>query len=55
MSTTARTSSTFTFPSYMEEPLIVYPGSIVCFLQIVSCIPGMIDEQVKQLLFSIFF
>ncbi|CAF3844508.1 unnamed protein product [Rotaria magnacalcarata] len=40
---TARTPATFT--SYMEEPIIVYPGAIVCFLQIISCIPKMIDEQ----------
>jgi len=45
--TTARTSVTFTFPSYMEEPIIVYPGAIVCFLQIISCIPRLIDDQVK--------
>jgi len=46
--TSARTSATFTFPSYMEEPIIVYPGAIVCFLQIISCIPRLIDEQVKK-------
>lgn len=43
-----RTSATFTFPSYMEEPIIVYPGAIVCFLQIISAVPKMLDEQVKQ-------
>ncbi len=48
MSTTTRTSATFTFPSYMEEPIIVYPGAIVCFLQIIACIPKMIDEQVRE-------
>ncbi|CAF1017714.1 unnamed protein product [Adineta ricciae] len=45
MSTTARASVSFTFPLYMEEPIIVYPGAIVCFLQIISCIPRMVDEQ----------
>lgn len=44
----ARTSATFTFPSYMEEPIIVYPGAIVCFLQIISAIPRMNDEQVRR-------
>lgn len=48
MSTSAaRTSAVFTFPSYMEEPIIVYPGAIVCFLQIIAAIPKMIDEQVQ--------
>ena len=46
--TTTRTSATFTFPSYMEEPIIVYPGAIVCFLQIISCVPKMVDEQVRM-------
>jgi hypothetical protein len=32
----------------MEEPIIVYPGAIVCFLQIIACIPRMIDEQVRR-------
>ncbi|CAF0758317.1 unnamed protein product [Rotaria sordida] len=45
MSSAARTSATFTFPSYMDEPIIVYPGAIVCFLQIISTIPRMMDEQ----------
>jgi hypothetical protein len=49
--TTTRTSATFTFSSYMEEPIIVYPGAIVCFLQIISSIPRMIDEQVKNIRF----
>jgi hypothetical protein len=35
----------------MEEPIIVYPGAIVCFLQIISSIPRMIDEQVKNIRF----
>ncbi|CAF4145997.1 unnamed protein product [Rotaria sp. Silwood2] len=47
MPTTTRTSATFTFPSYMEKPIIVYPGAIVCFLQIIACIPRMIDEQIR--------
>ncbi|CAF2506222.1 unnamed protein product [Rotaria sp. Silwood2] len=45
MSSTTRTSATFTFPSYMDEPIIVYPGAVVCFLQIISCIPRTADEQ----------
>ncbi|CAF5034654.1 unnamed protein product, partial [Rotaria sp. Silwood1] len=45
MHSTTRTSATFTFPSYMDEPIIVYPGAIVCFLQIISSIPRTIDEQ----------
>jgi hypothetical protein len=53
--TTTRTSATFTFPSYMEEPIIVYPGAIVCFLQIISCIPKMIDEQVGIKKIELFF
>jgi len=53
--TTTRTSATFTFPSYMEEPIIVYPGAIVCFLQIISCIPRLIDEQVKKNKYKHFF
>jgi len=53
--TTKRTSATFTFPSYMEEPIIVYPGAIVCFLQIISCIPRLIDEQVKKNKYKHFF
>ncbi|CAF2607120.1 unnamed protein product [Rotaria sp. Silwood2] len=47
MPTTTRTSATFTFTSYMEKPIIVYPGAIVCFLQIIACIPRMIDEQIR--------
>ena len=31
----------------MEEPLIVYPGAIICFLQIISCVPRMADDQVE--------
>jgi hypothetical protein len=42
---TARSTATFTFPSYNDEPIIVYPGAIVCFLQIISCIPDMINEE----------
>ncbi len=53
--TAKRTSATFTFPSYMEEPIIVYPGAIVCFLQIISCIPRLIDEQVKKNKYKTFF
>ncbi|CAF0761899.1 unnamed protein product, partial [Didymodactylos carnosus] len=30
---------TFTFPLYMDEPLIVYPGAVVCILQMLPCIP----------------
>lgn len=44
----ARATATFTFPSYIEEPIIVYPGAIVCFLQIIAAIPKMIDEQVRN-------
>ena len=50
VSPTTRASVSFTFPLYMEEPIIVYPGAIVCFLQIISCIPRMVDEQVGNLL-----
>lgn len=52
MSAPIRTSAVFTFPSYMEEPIIVYPGAVVCFLQIIAAIPKMIDEQVRVFLLS---
>jgi hypothetical protein len=55
MPTAARASATFTFPSYMEEPIIVYPGAIICFLQIISCIPKMVDEQVEPTKIKLFF
>lgn len=48
MPPTTRASATFTFPSYTEEPIIVYPGAIVCFLQIIASILKMIDEQVTS-------
>jgi hypothetical protein len=46
MPTATRASASFTFPSYIEEPIIVYPGAIVCLLQIIASIPKMVDEQV---------
>ena len=48
ISNISQTSGTFTFPSYMEEPIIVYPGALVCFLQTISSIPHMTNEQVEK-------
>jgi len=45
MPTGGRASSTFTFPLYADETLVVYPGAIVCFLQLIASIPRLQDEQ----------